>query len=214
MPKQILHPSARITGAVAHFGGGAGDAVANPAALEKRGFVFLGVDKTRIVEPTPADRAANAASARDTVAAAETADDPPAKQRPKIIRDGTRVLIGSGSKARYRKACQHPGCTRRARYGARGNAGNYCVAHGGGVACEHPQCSTSALHNYKFCIAHGGGPRCTLVHRHPGLHILPYARFKLGPEPKVRSAANNGWMVMHQFANAQCCYQCYKSFVQ
>ena len=181
---------------------------ANPAALEQQGAVFLSVDKQRHVQPTAADRAAHAAEVRNPIAPARAA------VKPKVIAEGSRVLIGTGNKARYRKACQHAGCTRRARYGARGNAGNYCVAHGGGMACQHPQCSTSAVHGYKVCIAHGAGPRCTLVSRHPGMAILPYARYKLGPEPKVRSHANNGWMVMHQFAHAQCCYQCYKSFVQ
>ena len=51
--------------------------------------------------------------------------------------------------------CQHTDCTNSAE-----GATKFCVTHGGGACCQHADCTKSAEGATEFCKAHGGGVRC------------------------------------------------------
>ena len=74
-------------------------------------------------------------------------------------RKGNHVVVRAGT--RYQRACGEPRCTKQAQ------RGEWCVAHGGGQRCQHPDCEKAAVPGNGLagrCVAHGGGQRC----QHPG----------------------------------------------
>ena len=186
-----MHPSTRVTGAQPDFG---------TSSSAHRSVLFLGLDKNVAFE-APEPQA--------------TAVQEPLQQHglPKTINDNSRVLVGIGAKAKYRRACAHPGCTKRARPGNRKRDWGYCVAHGGGVVCAEEQCSAAAISGYSYCIKHGGGRRCTIIKNHRDTDMLPHARYVLPGDPEEKPFSGK-WIPRPEYAGARCCYSCFTTFRQ
>ena len=62
----------------------------------------------------------------------------------------------------------------------------FCVAHGGGKRCAHPEgCKSEAADSFSdFCGTHGGGPRCM----YNGGGVCPHAAAKAGYAPYSHGA--------------------------
>ena len=97
-------------------------------------------------------------------------------------RKGNRVVVRAGNQ--FQPACGKPGCTKQAQ------RGEWCVAHGGGLRCQHPGCEKSAVPGKGLaarCVKHGGGLRC----QHPGCE--KFAR----PGWKLCGAHGGGYRCQH-----------------
>ena len=72
--------------------------------------------------------------------------------------DGAVVKLEDGfdgSLTNSRK-CHAQGCSKCAQ-----GATKFCISHGGGKRCTHPNCDRGARDKF-FCAAHGGGKRCSI----------------------------------------------------
>ena len=186
----------------------------NPAVLEAQGFMFLTADKKTQLVPTSADRAAAAAEERtlQTPASATSTEWVSAVNGSAGVRyesgESARVLIGIGSKSRYRRACKHPGCNKMTRNGPTPESKLYCRTHGGGVFCNVPGCSNGAKAGYQTCIRHGAGNRCQIKKNHPDQ--APHAYRQLGRTPVEISGHFR--TPRPEYANVYCCTTCFKKF--
>ena len=214
--RNIEHPVGTLIGAEPSFGD-SGAKHFTEHELEQQGFLFLTEDKERRFAPTTEATTTTpvAAPAPHTGATDFTVKACNALSKTRYeSSDGqrSRVLIGVGPKARYRRACAHPGCNKRARSGATQVQKSYCAKHGGGRVCSHPQCSNVVpWAGYTVCRRHGAGVRCAIKSNHP--HELPFGSKQLGPNPMQRIAVSGTLVPRPQYANAFCCAKCFKTFV-
>ena len=215
--RNLTHPMAASLGAAPDFGlglAGSSSSSVSLVSLERKGYMFMNVDKQAQLVPTAAERASAPA---DTPAAATSRPTTSTEWVPAVKgsagvryeRGGrARVLKGVGDRARYRRACDHPGCSKMTRPGPTVESRRFCRMHGGGVFCNVPGCRSGAKAGYQTCIRHGAGNRCQIQKNHP--ENPPHAYRRLGQEPIELSGHFE--TPRPEFANLYCCSACLKKF--